>query len=63
MNIEIKERLANLINNYTNGYLNYSEFEEGLEQIHSLKLNLVYDNSLQQYKEVFSEGKVAEERS
>ncbi len=60
MNIEIKERLANLINNYTNGYLNYSEFEEGLEQIHSLKVNLVYKNDLQQYKEVLSEEKVEE---
>ncbi|MGO9386952.1 MAG: hypothetical protein ACLPWD_02780 [Methanobacterium sp.] len=60
MNIEIKERLANLINNYTNGYLNYSEFEEGLEQIHSLKVNLVYKNDLQQYQEVLSEEKVEE---
>jgi hypothetical protein len=38
MNIEIKKRLANLSKNYINGYLNDSEFEEGLVRIHSLKV-------------------------
>ncbi len=38
MNLEIKERLTNLSKNYINGYLNDSEFKEGLEHIHSLKV-------------------------